>query len=99
MIPRIDSQLFGFGRRLHAVADFHEQRIAKEVSQSLERMTDRTLREIQAIGGPSDTAFAKQRIENSQEIEVELLFIMNAVHRGDRCRDYGAVGYFNRIDS
>lgn len=67
------------GRRLHAAAHAHQQRVAEQLAQAVERVAHRRLAEGQALGGTGDIALAQQGVEHTQQVEIE----RGDIHRGN----------------
>lgn len=72
----------GLGRRLHAPADAHQQRVIEQLAQARQGVTHGWLAEGQALGGTGDVLFTQQHIEDAQQIEVEIdcIHIPNITH-------------------
>ena len=58
-------------RRLHELAAFDQEWIAKLIAQSRQRMADGRLRPARALGRPRYAALDQEHLEHNQEVEVE----------------------------
>ncbi len=58
-------------RQLHAGAGPHQQGIAEQVAQSLQRVARSRLRQPDPHRGAADTGFPQQRVERHQQVEVK----------------------------
>ncbi|MNP32153.1 hypothetical protein D3C76_1253190 [compost metagenome] len=69
-------------RRLHGAADAHQQRVAEQFAQAVQRIAHRRLAEGQALRRAGDIALTQQGIQHPQEVEVEVRGIhrRNAAH-------------------
>ncbi len=72
----------GLGRRLHAPADAHQQRVVEQLTQARQGIAHRWLAEGQALGGARDVLLAQQHVEDAQQVEVEgsYIHIANITH-------------------
>ncbi|MNI75653.1 hypothetical protein D3C73_1318270 [compost metagenome] len=66
------------GRRLHAPADTHQQRIIKLLAQARQGVAHGWLTEGQALGGAGHILLAQQHVEDTQQVEVEVGCIHSA---------------------
>src|SRR3990167_813049 len=64
-------QRLGAGRRLHAAAHPHQQRVVEQFAQATQGVAHRRLTERQTFGGAGNILLAHQRIEHAQQVEVE----------------------------
>jgi hypothetical protein len=77
--------------QFHPGARAHQQRIAEQVAQPLQRVAGGRLRQPDPHRGPADISFQQQRVERDQQIEVKRIQIheMNIYHilyRLEECR-------------
>ena len=59
------------GRWLHGATDAHQQRIVEQYAQAIERITHRRLAQGQTFRRAGNIAFAQQRVQHAQQVEVE----------------------------
>ena len=69
------AQRLGPRRQLHARAVAHQQGIADQVAQPLQRMARRRLRQPDPHRRAADAGFPQQRVERDQQIEVKRIQI------------------------
>ena len=62
-------------RQLHARADAHQQGIADQVAQPLQRVARRRLRQPDPHRRAADIGFPQQRVERDQQVEVKRIQI------------------------
>ncbi len=79
-------------RQLHAGAGAHQQRIADQVAQPLQRVARRRLRQPDPHRGAADIGFPQQRVERDQQIEVKRIQIhaVNIYHTHYRLEEWRA---------
>ena len=77
-------------RQLHPRAGAHQQRIADQVAQPLQRMAGGRLRQPDPHRGAADIGFAEQRVERDQQIEVKRIQIhkVNIYHTHYRLEEW-----------
>ncbi|MCY1180450.1 hypothetical protein D9M73_208930 [compost metagenome] len=74
--------------RLEGAAVAHQQRIAEQVAQSRQRMTDRWLAQVQTLGRPGDVLFGEQGVEDHQQVEVDASKIIHLLHALDNKTEF-----------
>ena len=72
-LPQAGGDLGGALGRLHAVRPAHEQFVLQHIAQPVQRMADRRLRQPQPRAGAGRAALLHQRLENAQQVQVEIV--------------------------
>jgi hypothetical protein len=72
--------------RYDAFGVFEEQRIVKHAAQPRETVTDRRRREVQVGGRASDVPLAHDRLEQHEQIEIDLRQVSFLHHLGESTR-------------
>jgi hypothetical protein len=58
-------------RQFHPRADAHQERIADEIAQPLQRVAGGRLRQVDAHRGAADIGFQQQRVQRHQQVQIE----------------------------
>ena len=65
-------ELLGAGSGHHAAWGAHEDRIAEQGAEAVERVAHRRLREPDPLGRARDVALGEERVERHEEVEIDL---------------------------
>src|ERR1700694_3000217 len=83
-LPKYNTEFFGQldvpRCQIHAARRSHQKIVAKQITKPAEGMTDGRLRETEPVCRARDAAFRNQRIENNQEVEVDIPHIHRQPH-------------------
>ena len=73
-------QLQRLGRRLHAQADAHEQRIVEMAAQVRQRLAQRRLRDVELARRARQPVLAQQDVEHPQVVQLRSIISWNGGH-------------------